>query len=1231
MDKRIFIEKRDDFDWESHNLFHELKQTYPLTSLKVYLIYDLFTISESDFQKSLPNVFVNEVSDILHTDNPAKNNYFAVEYLPGQYDQRADSAQQLIAVLTGNTHCVVRTAKLYDIQGIEDLSEIKKYLINSVDSKEKDLKVLINTQSEKPLPVKIYDGFIDFDESRLSEFYQQHNFAFDTEDLKFIQKYFIQIQRNPTETELKVLDTYWSDHCRHTTFMTELTDIRFEGNFKETLEKIFAQYLNLRKGLNREQKPINLMDLATVVGRYFHQTGKLKDLVVSDEINACTLEVNVEVDGKEEPWYLLFKNETHNHPTEIEPFGGASTCIGGAIRDPLSGRAFVYQAMRVTGSGNPLETYAQTLPDKLPQRKITKGAADGYSSYGNQIGLATTHISEIYDEGYKAKRMEVGMVVGAVPKDWLRREKPVEGDKIIVLGGKTGRDGIGGATGSSKVHDEKSIHTMSAEVQKGDAVQERKIQRFFRNKNVTQLIKKCNDFGAGGVSVAIGELAEGLEINLDVLPTKYEGLNGTELAISESQERMAVVVDPKDADTFIKLAEKENILAVEAAKVTSDNTLKMYWKGKKIVDLSRDFLDTNGAPKTTKAHTVIKNQVFNPKEIILTEEYLKKELSSLVHCSQKGLIEKFDSSVGRTTVLMPLGGKNQLTPAEGSVQTFPVQKGKTHTVSMATWGFSPQISKKSPLHGGAYAVVESVAKIVALGGDYKKIRFSFQEYFEKLGTDPLKWGQPLAALLGSVQAQLAFGCAAIGGKDSMSGTFKDIHVPPTLISFACAVGNKNHSISPELKGKNNRLYIFKHLPLEDEMPNYLQLKEIYSWIHEQIVQKKIVSVKTIKNSHPAVELAKMAMGNDWGAEVDIENKIHTIGSLLIESTEKLEHPHITEIGKVIQEPVLKINSQSFILEALKVSYQETLESVFETKTPGINGQEFQIAKEKFEFSPAYKEIIEKPKVIIPVFPGTNCEYESIKVFEEEGAEVTSLLINNLNLTKLNDSIQAFEKELQNSQILMLPGGFSAGDEPDGSAKFMVSILKEERIKTQVHNLLQRGGLILGICNGFQALVKSGLLPYGKIQDAEIHSPTLVHNKIGRHVSQMVTVKVVSDRSPWLRGMKNQTYTIPVSHGEGCFYAEKETIKELIKHDQIATQYVDFQRIPSMNMPHNPNGSVYAIEGLVSKSGQIYGRMGHPERYAEGLMVNVPGSRYHNIFKNAVEYFKKENNSEKSRV
>lgn len=1222
MNKRIFIEKKNDFDFESQKLFTEIKDIYSINYLKVYLIYDIFNVTDKEYTQILNTIFSDKITDICYENIPVQEDCFAVEYMPGQYDQRADSAQQLISILTGNINCKVKTGKLYCIKGSFDLQFIKKYLINPVDSREKDLTVLQDSYSQPPSNVKIYDNFIQLDQQELERFYHENNFAFDLDDLKFIQNYFHQINRNPTETELKVLDTYWSDHCRHTTFMTELKNISFVGNFKNTLESIFSKYLSLRSELGRDNKPITLMDLATIAGRYFLKNGKLDDLVVSEEINACTIKVDVDVDGKKEPWYLLFKNETHNHPTEIEPFGGASTCIGGAIRDPLSGRAFVYQAMRISGSGNPLEAFDNTLPDKLPQKKITQGAANGYSSYGNQIGLATSHISEIYEEGYKAKRMEVGMVVGAVPQNWVRREKPVEGDRIIVLGGKTGRDGVGGATGSSKVHDETSIHTLSAEVQKGDAVQERKIQRFFRNKEVTQLIKKCNDFGAGGVSVAIGELAEGLEINLDVLPVKYEGLNGTELAISESQERMAVVVEAKDVDKFIHLAQQENLLAVEAAKVTSDQTLTMIWRGQKIVELSRTFLDSNGATKENQVSVNINEKIFDNEIINFTEEYFENELKSLNHCSQKGLIEKFDSTVGRTTVLMPLGGKNQITPAEGSVHTFPLLKGNTTTVSLATWGFSPEISKKSTLHGGAYAVLESVAKIVALGEDYKNIRFSFQEYFERLGHNPEKWGKPFASLLGALQAQLAFECPAIGGKDSMSGTFKDINVPPTLISFACSVGSKENIISSELKNEGNYIYLFDHIANEDEMPNYEQLKNVYSFIHQQVIQGNVKAIKTIKNSHPAIELAKMAFGNDLGFKVEIPNKKCIVGSLLIESKNEINHPNLTKIGVVTSGDIFSVNSILYNISKLKKSYEKTLEPIFISNKPqDKNFEEINTQNLNSEKSIQSNSISIQPKVVIPIFPGTNCEYESIQVFQEEGASVSSVIINNLNLNHLRESILNFETQLKDAHILMLPGGFSAGDEPDGSAKFMVSILKDESIKNAVHRLLERGGLILGICNGFQALIKSGLLPYGRIQDVDENSPTLTHNFIGRHVSQMVTVKVHSDRSPWLKGMKDQTFTIPVSHGEGRFYANDKTIENLLENDQIATQYIDSNRKPSLQMPFNPNGSTYAIEGITSKCGQIYGRMGHPERFNSGLIKNIPGSNYHNIFKNGVNYFK----------
>ncbi|MDO4225526.1 MAG: phosphoribosylformylglycinamidine synthase, partial [Bergeyella zoohelcum] len=842
MNKRIYTEKRGHFDVESPKIFSEIKSILPhITAVKVYNIYDVFSLTEKELEKVVNSTFADPVTDILHYENPAKNLHFAMEFLPGQYDQRADSAEQCIALLTSNANAKVRSGKLIEISGITeaDLAKVKDLLINKVESQEKDLTKIEIPAEETPKPVPTYENFINLNETELENFYKTHGFAFGIDDLAHIQQYFQSENRNPTETELKVLDTYWSDHCRHTTFETELTDIQFEGEFKATLEQIFADYLEKRKFLGREAKPISLMDLATVCGRYFHKTGKLENLVVSDEINACTIKIDAEFDGKKEPWYLLFKNETHNHPTEIEPFGGASTCLGGAIRDPLSGRSFVYQAMRLSGAADVLEPIEKTLVGKLPQRTITKQAANGYSSYGNQIGLATTQVSEIYDEDYKAKRMEVGFVVGAVPVDWVKREKPKNGDSVIILGGSTGRDGVGGATGSSKEQDETSIHTLSTEVQKGNAVEERKIQRLFRNPEVTQLIKKSNDFGAGGVSVAIGEIAESLEISLDVLPLKYGGLNGTELAISESQERMAVVISPEDKEKFIQFCENENITAVEVAKVTDSGRMQMFWKGDKIVDLSREFLDTNGCAKSQNAKVShlkqIKNQPFE-----FNEENFIKILSDKNVASQKGLLEMFDSSVGATTVAMPLGGKHQLTPMEGSVQTLPILGAKDiETVSLASWGFDSEISKQNSMIGAANAVVESVSKIVAMGGDYKKIRLSFQEYFEKLGQNPEKWGKPLASLLGAYNAQMNLELAAIGGKDSMSGTYQDINVPPTLISFACANGEKKNIISPELKKAGNQLYIFNHKPQENGLPNYDELKQVFGFIYENIKTKKI--------------------------------------------------------------------------------------------------------------------------------------------------------------------------------------------------------------------------------------------------------------------------------------------------------------------------------------------------------------------------------------------------------
>ncbi|MGQ1944250.1 phosphoribosylformylglycinamidine synthase [Ornithobacterium rhinotracheale] len=1225
MNQRIFIEKKAAFDHLSKSFTEELHLINPALSVKVFILYDLFNISEEDFKKVSHTVFADPVMDILHTSEPDLSAYqktVAVEFLPGQFDQRADSAEQAVKLITGKDDIKIRTAKLFAFPEISDkeFAEAKKLFINVVDAKEKDLSVLNYPQSAQPHPVPVIEGFIDFDDAQLEKFYQEWSFAFGLDDLKFIQDYFKKENRNPTETELKVLDTYWSDHCRHTTFMTELENISFEGDFQETLQAIYDRYLALRKELNREHKPISLMDFGTIAAKYFQKNGKLNDLVISDEINACTIEIEVDVEGKKEPWYLLFKNETHNHPTEIEPFGGASTCIGGAIRDPLSGRAFVYQAMRVTGAANPLENVEDTLEGKLPQRKITKEAANGYSSYGNQIGLATSQVSEIYHEGYKAKRMEVGFVVGAAPTDWVKREQPQAGDVVIVLGGKTGRDGVGGATGSSKTQKVGAIETMSAEVQKGDAVQERKIQRLFRKPEVTTLIKKSNDFGAGGVSVAIGEIADGVYIDLDVLPVKYDGLYGTELAISESQERMAVVVDATDAPKFLELARAENILAEIVGTVTDKNRLEIVWKGDKIVDLDREFLDTAGCRKKNNAKVSL-NALKAKETKSLNKENFVQTLQSLNVASQKGLIEKFDSTVGQTTVLMPLGGKYQVTPALASVHTLPVRNKNTSTVSMASWGYDVDLSSENPLLGGAYAVVESVAKIVAAGGKREDVRLSFQEYFERLGTDENKWGIPLASLMGSLDAQLNFEIAAIGGKDSMSGTFHDLKVPPTLISFACCAGELKNVISPEFKAEGNHLYLFKHEPLENGMPNYEQLKSAYTQIHQLIEKGEIVSAQIVKNGGLASALALMAFGNKLGANVQFEgdwfSPMH--GSLILES--KTELNDFQKIGSVSAEKSLVLNHKTFDLDELFNAWFGTFESLFPTDF----GKDLQNAEKSEITKEAAKNVNinsgAKPQVAMPIFSGTNCEYETEKVFREAGANPQPFIFNNLNDALLNDSVEHMVKTINESQILMLSGGFSSGDEPDGSAKFIVSVLKNPKIKQAVHDLIARDGLILGICNGFQALIKSGLVSFGEICDLPEDAPTLAHNKIGRHISQMVDVRVVSDRSPWLKGMKNQIYRIPISHGEGRFFAKPEVVQQLKDKDQIATQYVDLNGNVALDMPFNPNGSVDGIEGIMSQSGKIFGRMGHPERYRNGLLKNIPDAVFMDIFKNGVEYFK----------
>ncbi|MEC5394376.1 phosphoribosylformylglycinamidine synthase [Bergeyella sp. RCAD1439] len=1229
MSKRLFVEKRGLFDVESPKVFNEIKNIIPhIQQVKVYTIYDVFGVSDEEFDKVLHTTFVDPVTDLFHRDNPAQSLYFATEYLPGQYDQRADSAQQCITLLTGNECSEVRSGKLIELFGIdkEDLARVKDLLINKVESQEKDLSVLEVPKQETPEAVLTYEGFKDFSKDALAEFYQAHGFAFGLDDLEHIQRYYQSEDRDPTETELKVLDTYWSDHCRHTTFETALTNVRFSGEYQEVLERIFEDYKAKRAFLGRENRPISLMDLGTISAKYLYKTGALDNLVVSDEINACTVEIEAEYDGKKEPWYLLFKNETHNHPTEIEPFGGASTCLGGAIRDPLSGRAYVYQAMRLTGAADVLEPVSQTLPGKLPQRTISKQAANGYSSYGNQIGLATTMVNEIYHEGYKAKRMEVGFVVGAVPKDWVKREKPLPGDVVIVLGGATGRDGVGGATGSSKEQDETSIHTLSTEVQKGNAVEERKIQRLFRNPEVTRLIKKSNDFGAGGVSVAIGEIAESLEIHLDVMPLKYDGLNGTELAISESQERMAVVIEAKDKTQFIEFCQKENIHAFEIAKVTDSGRMQMFWQGQKIVDLSRAFLDTNGCAKSQSVEVAHLKNVTSSHLPFNKANFLALLQDKNV-ASQKGLVEMFDASVGGTSVAMPYGGRYQETLMEGSVQTLPVLHAcDVETVSMASWGFDAELSSTNSMIGAANAVVESVAKIVAMGGDYRNIRLSFQEYFEKLGHHDEKWGKPLASLLGAYDAQMNFKLAAIGGKDSMSGSYQELNVPPTLISFACAHGRKSEVVSPEFKKAGNRIYLFHHQAKADGMPDYDRLKEAFEGIYNGIREGKIVSVKTIKQGGVAVALAKMAFGNGLGADVNLEENLlleKAIGSMIMEVKGDWDGRGCREIGRVIEQGSLNINGELFDIEELKTAYKSTFEPLFSTKEKDkvvVNLDEALNGKtQKTVYIGSHG--LAKPKVFAPVFPGTNCEYETQNAFRKEGAEVSSLPLVNLNPQRLSESIDAWAKAIDQSQILVFSGGFSAGDEPDGSAKFIVNVLKNEKMKAAVHRLLERDGMILGICNGFQALVKSGLLPYGQIRDLNEHSPTLAHNAIGRHISQMVHVKVVNDASPWLKGMKNQIYTIPISHGEGRFIANEAVLSELYQKGQIATQYVDLEGNVAHGMPFNPNNSFFGIEGITSECGKIYGRMGHPERYAEGLLKNIPDANYHNIFKNGVDYFK----------
>ena len=1241
MNYRIYVEKKNGFDLEAKRLENELKESFQgikLSKVRLLNCYDVFNIEEAELAEAKKLIFSEVVTDTVKDEletNGAK--FFAVEYLPGQFDQRADSAMQCLNLISDkNQNVVVTSGKVIILEGEisdADVEKVKKYYINPVEMREKDLVKLEIEEGEKAQDVPVFEGFISWNEEELKKFRESLGLAMTLADVKFVQEYFRDTEkREPTETEIKVLDTYWSDHCRHTTFETRIKDIVFpKSAFGETLQKAFDDYSKAREFVHGERlykKYISLMDMATICGKEMRKSGKLDDLEVSDEINACSVYIDVDVDGKLEKWLLMFKNETHNHPTEIEPFGGASTCLGGAIRDPLSGRSYVYQAIRVTGSGNPLEKLEDTLPGKLPQKKITTGAASGYASYGNQIGLTTGHVCEIYHDGYKAKRMEVGAVVGAVPADWVRRENASKGDIVILLGGKTGRDGCGGATGSSKEHTDDSLRLCGAEVQKGNAPEERKIQRLFRNPEVTRMIKKCNDFGAGGVSVAIGELAPGLDINLDVVPTKYLGLSGTELAISESQERMAVVIEAKDKDKFIELASKENLLSTVVATVTDTNRLVLNWKGKKIVDISRDFLDTNGVTQET---TVEVADITGENPLLKANyegETLKDRwynmLSSLNVASQKGLMEIFDATIGATTVLMPFGGKYQMTPTDVSVQKIPLLKGETDTASAITWGYNPVLSSWSQFHGGAYAVVESLAKLVSVGGDYKRVRLSFQEYFQKLGQNPVNWGKPFSALLGTIEAQRGFGIPAIGGKDSMSGTFNDIHVPPTLISFAVAPVKASVVISPEFKEARHKLYLVKHHMLDNYMPNIEELKENFELVHENIVNGTIISAMTLKNGGIAEAVSKMTLGNRVGAKIaDLGEDLFKLGygTFVVETTKELCGKNVELLGETIAEYKVVVGDKEIDMTEGEKVWLDKLFPVFPHKTIEKVENYIWTPYEKKEII-VCKNKIAKPRVLVPAFPGTNCEYDSARVFEKAGAEANILPFRNITQEYINDSIEKMVKEINNSQILMFPGGFSSGDEPDGSGKFIATVLTNPKIAEAISKFLERDGLILGICNGFQALIKSGLLPYGEIGKVTENSPTLTFNKIGRHVSQMVKTKVTSNKSPWLAGVEvGSEFEIAVSHGEGRFFANDEVIKKLFENGQVATQYVNLEGVPTNEFRFNPNGSTCAIEGITSPDGKVFGKMGHSERCGNNVFKNIIGNKDQKIFENGVKYFK----------
>ena len=1243
---RIFVEKYPEFQVEAASLKAELNENLQLDlqSLRLLNVYDLFGFTPELLEKSRYSVFGEIVTDKVSDEcDLTGTRYIAVEYLPGQFDQRAASAVDCVHLIDPKADVRIKSSKLIILSGDTDdatIAKIKHYYINAVESREKDLSKLTDAESAAVKPVPVLDGFTKMTDADLEPFCRKMGLAMNADDLREVVKYFTEEGRDPNETELRILDTYWSDHCRHTTFTTELEEIGVEESFmKEDIDGTLNLYLKMRKELGREHKGLNLMDMATIGGRYLRKAGLLDDMEVSEENNACSIYVDVDVDGKLEKWLLMFKNETHNHPTEIEPFGGAATCLGGAIRDPLSGRSYVYQAMRVTGAGDIYKPVSETLQGKLPQCVITKKAAHGYSSYGNQIGLATTHVREIYDEGYTAKRLEVGAVVGAVKADKVRRESPKPGDVVLMLGGRTGRDGIGGATGSSKEHTEESLETCGSEVQKGNAPEERKLQRLFRRPEVTKLIKKSNDFGAGGVSVAIGELTDGLDIYLDRVPVKYNGLNATELAISESQERMSVVVEAKDEAEFMEYCHSENIEVTHVADVTDTERMRMFYGDKIVADLQRKFIDSAGAKHFAKAEIAAveeKNPFCRKVEGETLKEKLLNNLSDANVVSQKGLIEMFDSSIGRSTVLMPYGGELQLTETQVSVQKLPTD-GYTDTASMMAFGFNPVISKWSPYHGAAYSMVEACAKVVAAGGRYEKMRFSCQEYFERMTHDPKVWGKPMSALLGSLKMQVALGLPSIGGKDSMSGTFEHINVPPTLISFGITTVDAKNVISPELKWEGNRLWLVKHTPLANYMPDVDQLKKNWAFVEEQIAGGNAVSAWAVGFGGVAEGLCKMSFGNSFGVDVNVPEEDlfnYSYGSIILETEADIKFENAQFLGTVTAgvNDSLRINSKNIPMESLLESAFDRYEKVYPaTSTPdmkrvlpkGMEGvKPFKAKKIDLKYKGGK---IAEPVAYLPVFPGTNCDYDTAKAFRKAGAKVKTSVFRNLTEQDVFDSIDEMKKNIDECQILMFCGGFSAGDEPDGSGKFIANVLNNEKIAAAIEALIARGGLILGICNGFQALVKSGLLPYGHLGTVTKDSPTLFRNDINRHISQIAFTRVASVNSPWLAGMNiGDTYAIPVSHGEGKFVVNEELAKELFANGQVAFQYAEpVDEGVSMHSPYNPNGSYYAIEGIISKNGQILGKMGHSERYENNLFKNIAANLEQPLFENAVKYFRGE--------